>query len=128
MSAYSEAGSAGVRYRIGDAGQFLALRQTARNICAQQEEGPSTDGAVVLDFTGVEAVTGAFIDELLSGVAAAHPGCRIRIEAANEALREVLVDVIQRPLLERWFPGGGLHRFRTPEAPDTPPDPQEPTP
>lgn len=85
-----------VRYRIGDAGTFLALRQTARLVAEHPEEATSADDVIILDFTGVQAVTGAFADELLARVTDTSPGYRLRIEGATADVRDTLAITLER--------------------------------
>lgn len=89
-----------MRYSVGQVGAYLALRQTARDVAEHGEETTSAADVIVLDFTGVEAVSGAFADELVTVVARRSAGHRIRIESASEAVRDTLTTTLERRGLE----------------------------
>lgn len=75
--------------RIAEHGTFLALRLTAERILTGVDPGRPT----VLDFTGVEAITGAFADELLHTVLSESG---VRYEGANAEVHETLQTAIRR--------------------------------
>jgi hypothetical protein len=72
-------------YRVADAGEFFATRESARRIC-QAATARSRRSVLTLDFEGVKAVTAAFADELITRLAD-HPWTT---EGASAEVREVL--------------------------------------
>lgn len=80
-------------FRIADHGTFLATRHLAEGIRAWIE--PRRRERTVLDFTGVEAITVAFADELVAKLRADN-GDRVRWEGANPEVAETIQLAITR--------------------------------
>jgi len=78
-------------YQVAVNGRFLATRSRARYI---RDVISSSPGPYVLDFAGVDAITDAFGDELVAGLAAAGHG--VTVVGATGDVREQLVEVLAR--------------------------------
>ena len=80
--------------RMADYGQFFATRALAKRIISEQIEALPASEAVVLDWTGVEAVTGAFASELVAWFLRA--GRRVESRGANDEVGEAWETAVQR--------------------------------
>lgn len=74
-----------VRYAVGEWGVYFGTRAHAAEI--RLDVGRRTTSAVLLDFTGVQAMTGAFADELVAELAAGRP---VEVTGANEYVAETI--------------------------------------
>lgn len=94
------------RYRVAQHGTFFATRESGRRVRAEVERQldmlPGGPG-VVLDFAGVEAITGGFADELVANLVVVH-GRRITWTGTNKDVRETVERAIERRDDLREFP------------------------
>lgn len=84
-------------YRVGKSGAYHALRSEARRIREALQAATVQGDTIVLDFSGVEAITNAFADELLAGLAADR---HVVIRDANEDVQEALATALERRTLD----------------------------
>jgi hypothetical protein len=82
-------------FRIADEGTFLALRANAATLRAAIEQDLASGFTAVLDFTGVEAITNGYADELVGKLRAQH-GDRVRWEGANPEVLDAIQTAISR--------------------------------
>ena len=95
MTGEPERGAMGsVIIRMADHGQFFATRQKARDIIRDRVEAFPEREAVILDWTGVEAVTGAFASELAAWFL--RTGRRVGSQGMNEEVRETYETALRR--------------------------------
>jgi hypothetical protein len=80
--------------RLADYGLFFATRQKARDIIADRIEALPLGEPLVLDWSGVEAVTGAFASELAGWFLRA--GRKIGTEGMNDEVRETWETAVRR--------------------------------
>lgn len=80
--------------RLGDTARFLATRHLARQFREQAEALPP-DESVLLDWTGVNAITVAFGDELAGKLAERDGGREIRSTGMCPEVAETL-DLVRR--------------------------------
>jgi hypothetical protein len=80
--------------RMADYGQFFATRAKARDIIAERFEALPPGEPLVLDWSGVEAVTGAFASELAGRVL--RTGRKIGTEGMNDEVRETWETAVRR--------------------------------
>jgi hypothetical protein len=80
--------------RLAVYGRFFATRALARRITGERLEALPSGDAVVLDWTGVEAVTGAFASELVSWLLRA--GRKAGNRGMNEEVRETYDTAVRR--------------------------------
>jgi hypothetical protein len=85
-------------FRLAEHGEWFATRHNARLIREQIEtqiaELPDNE-PIVLDFDGVEMVTGGFADELAGELWTSY-GSRLRIEDGNEDVAEMVALALTR--------------------------------
>jgi hypothetical protein len=83
----TERGSLGsVIVRVGEIGQFFATRDSVRRLVAEHVDSLPSREAVILDWTGVHAVTGAFADEFARWAMATWR--KVGSEGMNDDVRE----------------------------------------
>lgn len=80
--------------RLAESGQFFATRESARGIIADRIEALPRHEAVILDWTGVEAVTGAFASELAAWLL--RTSRKIGSQGMNDEVRDVYETAIRR--------------------------------
>lgn len=82
--------------RMADHGQFFffAARQKAREIIRDRIDVFPEREAVILDWTGVEAVTGAFASELAAWLL--RTGRRVGSQGMNDEVRETYETAVRR--------------------------------
>ncbi len=83
--------------RLAAYGEFFATRGLARSIRARAATflAMHPEERVILDFTGVQAATGGFADELVAVLAATHPG-RVRVCGASGGLADTIQVALTR--------------------------------
>lgn len=81
--------------RVADIGAFLATRHSARRLIAGHLEAVPRDVPLVLDWSGVYAITGAFADELVAWMFAEDR------PIANRGMSEALLEVYDVVLARR---------------------------
>ena len=84
------------RYRLAEIGhgRFFATRERGRQIREGIEASSSPADALVLDFLGVEAITGSFGDELVGKLASGGYG--LTVEGVADDVRETIETVLKR--------------------------------
>lgn len=80
-------------YRVGKSGAYHALRSEARRIREALQAATVQGDTIVLDFAGVEAITGAFADELMASLVTDR---HVVTRNANEDVQETLTTVLAR--------------------------------
>lgn len=83
---------------VADHGRFFATRASARKIIAERLEALPPHEAVILEWTGVEAVTNAFASELAAWLLASDR--KIGSRGMNEEVRETYEKAL------RWLEAG----------------------
>jgi hypothetical protein len=88
----------GLRHEAGS--EFFATRVKARHIREAIDSLPDVAVAgVVLDFDGVQAITGAFADELVCSLA--DDGLLTAVVSANPDVRDTLATALDRRGISR---------------------------
>lgn len=86
-----------VQIEVSQFGKFFATRHRAAEIrtIVEQVLAAEPDDALLLDFEGVEAVTGGFADELVAQLRHRH-GNRICWDGANESVADTILEALAR--------------------------------
>lgn len=87
-----------IPYHVGMHGAFYATRATGADIRLAVEAALAklpAEWGIVLDFGGVEAMTGGFADELVAVLTVRH-GERITVTGANPDVAETIALAIAR--------------------------------
>lgn len=80
------------RVRIYRGAPYFATRKAAHPIAAQISSAAATGSAVIADWSGIEAVTGAFMDEYLKLIA----GVDVTSEHMSDEVLDTYVLVLVR--------------------------------
>jgi hypothetical protein len=83
------------RLQVSEYGEFLGTRHRGRQIYNDAETTLSGADTLVLDFTGVQAVTVAFADELVANLIA-RSGPRIVLAGMDEYVAESVEVALSR--------------------------------